>query len=632
MATTKSAIKALKPSSIASTGPFAHVTHTNGPARIVYTSGMVGQYQDGSIADSYVGQIKQSLVNLKHCLDASGAGVKDILKLTYYIVNYDPNDRPHAGLIFEWLEGHRPATALVPVPYLANPKFLFEIEAVAAVRDPALDAPIPALVPGKVEDFDVVVVGAGLSGLQAAYDLQKAGLKTIVLEARDRVGGKTWTVPTASGKGMIDLGGAWINDTNQSKMWALGQRFGMEYIVQTTQGDCALQDYGRFPFGQLPPFESKEELDNFVMFRDLVETRCQTIDIEKPWIGPGKVYDSMTFEDFAKQSGALPKTVEYANLWIRAMLGIDGSEISALYFLHYCKSGGGFVQMRSDGKHGGQHLRSKTGSQPYSEGLASLLTPGSVLLSSPVSSIRQNAAGVLVRTKTNNLTVRARKVIVSVPTPLYRDITFTPALTGAKLALSSSTRLGYFAKVILVYASPWWTNAGLAGLAHSFNTTPDGKSGNGSGPITLIRDTSDPESGVYALTCFVLANVGREWSELPAAQRRKEALEQVVQIYSSPDVDPQTILAPVEVFEQEWSKEEFSKGCPCPVTAPGVLTSVGHAIREPFGNVYFVGTETSVVWKGYMEGAVRSGERGAFEVIEALRTMKKTGGKMAANL
>ena len=252
-----------------------------------------------------------------------------------------------------------------------------------------------------------------------------------------------------------------------------------------------------------------------------------------------------------------------------------------------------------------------------------------MLLSSPVSSIRQNAAGVLVRT-TNNLTLRARKVIVSVPTPLYRDIAFTPALTGAKLALSSSTRLGYFAKVILVYASPWWTNAGLAGLAHSFNTTSDGKAGNGSGPITLIRDTSDPESGVYALTCFVLANVGREWSNLPAAQRRKEALEQVVQIYA--DVDAGLILAPFEVFEQEWSKEEFSKGCPCPVTAPGVMTSVGHAIREPFGNVHFVGTETSVVWKGYMEGAVRSGERGASEVIEALQTPKKTSGKIAARL
>ena len=256
------------------------------------------------------------------------------------------------------------------------------------------------------------------------------------------------------------------------------------------------------------------------------------------------------------------------------------------------------------------------GSQPYSEGLAGLLTPGSVLLSTPVSSIRQTGKACTVTTA-SNLTLRAKKVVVSIPTPLYRDISFSPPLSGAKLALSSATRLGYFTKVILVYSSPWWTKAGLAGLAHSFNTTADGKTANGAGPVTLIRDTSDPEAGVYALTCFVLANVGRTWSQLPPAQRRAEVLEQVAQMYS--DVDRDLVYAPVEVFEQEWAKEEWSKGCPCPVTPPGVLSTVGHAIREPHGNVHFVGTETSVVWKGYMEGAVRSGERGAAEVVEAIR-------------
>jgi monoamine oxidase len=192
-------------------------------------------------------------VNLGHCLEAAGATPKDVMKLTYYIVNYDPNNRPHAALIFEWLGGHRPATALVPVPKLANPKFLFEIEAVAAVRDPALAAPIHRPVPGQAVDFDVVIVGAGLSGLQAAYDLQRAGLRTIVVEARDRVGGKTWSVPTANGKGIVDLGAAWINDTNQERMWALGQKFGLDYVVQNVEGDTVLQGYGRFPFGALPP-------------------------------------------------------------------------------------------------------------------------------------------------------------------------------------------------------------------------------------------------------------------------------------------------------------------------------------------------------------------------------------------
>ncbi|OWT42914.1 flavin-containing amine protein [Pochonia chlamydosporia 170] len=256
------------------------------------------------------------------------------------------------------------------------------------------------------------------------------------------------------------------------------------------------------------------------------------------------------------------------------------------------------------------------------------MTPGSILLSSPVASVRQigGTRGEVVVTTRNNLTFRAKKTIISVPTPLYRDITFNPPLSGAKLELSNNTRLGYFSKVILVYAKPWWKEAGLAGLAHSLNTTvnlggsePDtAAASNGAGPITLIRDTSHPEDGVYALTCFVVANTGRAWSQLPAAQRRSEILSQVASIYK--DIDRDVVYSPVEIFEQqEWSKEEWSKGCPCPVAGPGVLSTVGHAIREPFGNVHFVGTETSVVWKGYMEGAVRSGERGATEVVEALR-------------
>ena len=109
--------------------------------------------------------------------------------------------------------------------------------------------------------------------------------------------------------------------------------------------------------------EAKEQED-FDRFRNVVEETCQTVDIERPWVS-SKHLDLLTFEQFARQSGGLPKTIEYANLWVRAMLGIDGSEISALYFLHYCKSGGGFKQMRSDEEHGGQYLRCTTGKSSY---------------------------------------------------------------------------------------------------------------------------------------------------------------------------------------------------------------------------------------------------------------------------
>lgn len=114
-----------------------------------------------------------------------------------------------------------------------------------------------------VVEIDVVVIGAGLAGLTAADEVRRAGLSCVVLEARDRVGGKTWSAPLQpesedGGKGgaHVDLGAAWLNDTNQSRVIALARRFGAELVEQNTRGRCALQDFdGRcsaFPYGELP--------------------------------------------------------------------------------------------------------------------------------------------------------------------------------------------------------------------------------------------------------------------------------------------------------------------------------------------------------------------------------------------
>lgn len=258
-------ISAVDLSTTTSAAYFAPATVSKPGASLVHVAGQVGTTKDGKAPADYESQVHLALLNLKQVLLAAGASVSDIAKLTIYVVNYDPATRKHARHVQRFLRGHRPAITLVPVPQLAQPGWLFEVDAVVAVETtipgrPLLSPPHPA--PTKQQQqqqqqvVDVVIIGAGLAGLAAADEVRRAGLSCVVLEARDRVGGKTWSEPLAKGNGVIDLGAAWINDSNQSRMIALARRFGADLIEQNTTGRCALQDFegqcSEFPYGELP--------------------------------------------------------------------------------------------------------------------------------------------------------------------------------------------------------------------------------------------------------------------------------------------------------------------------------------------------------------------------------------------
>lgn len=353
------------------------------------------------------------------------------------------------------------------------------------------------------------------------------------------------------------------------------------------------------------------------MIRDLVEEVCHTIDIRNP---SEPHFDSLTLEQFVKEKGAGEKALASVSVWTRAMLGCEPSEVSALYFLDYCKSGGGLMRMRSDQKNGGQYLRIrsgayiyriskyytnfKLGTQSFSTKIAEEMIPGSVLLEAPVSRVSQNSTGAVVVTE-DDTKYHCKRVIVSVPTPSYKNIRFSPPLPLDKQKYSSNSILGYYAKLILVWEEHWWKDLGFCGMAQSFI-----------GPAAVIRDTSDPETGVFSLTCFVTGEPGRQWSKLDDASRKEAVLCQLEELYGM--ANSKTIRSPIEVFEQEWTKDAWSQGCPCPFTPPNLMTEVGAALRAPYGALHFAGTETSFEWKGYMEGAVRAGERGADEVVSAL--------------
>lgn len=240
-----SAVKTIDPYKLFDSRPtFSHVSTSTGPSRIILTAGQVGADVHGVVPKSIDAQIALAFENLTRCLEAAGASVTDVLKLTYYVVNYDPAHRHYKPHLLGFLNGHRPATTLVPVSKLAVPEYLFEVEATAAV------AQTPC------QNVDVVLVGAGLSGLQAAYDLQQAGISCIVVEARDRVGGKTWSIQPEGTQKTIDVGAAWINDTNQSKVFALAKKLGLETVVQNTTGHVVQEDIdgskSTFMYGSTP--------------------------------------------------------------------------------------------------------------------------------------------------------------------------------------------------------------------------------------------------------------------------------------------------------------------------------------------------------------------------------------------
>ncbi|KAL3421572.1 flavin-containing amine [Phlyctema vagabunda] len=573
----------------------------------IYISGQFGSAKDGSIPTSYEGQVHLALLNLRKALVTAGASIQDIIKLTIFIVDYPKTARAHASHLQIFLNGHRPAMTLVPVPALAKPEILFEVEAVATKSAKVQDSKTFAE-SSSDKILDVIIVGAGLSGLQAARSVHAAGLSCVVLEARDRVGGKTWTREMKKKRGLVDVGAAWINDVNQTRMHALTEEFGLEVVEQNTIGDCVLQDFegeiSTFPYGSLPEFSAAEKT-NCAEIRDKVEEDCQKIDVFDP---KSTDLDSITFSDYVLRLGAGKTALANATTWTRAMLGVEPTELSALFFLNYCKSGGGLLQMRSDRKGGGQHLRLRQGTQSYSKGLANILPAGMIKLSTPVLSISKVGEQVTEVT-TAYKTWRARKVILSIPTPVYKTIKFLPALPVEKTLLVDATKYGFYTKAIVAFKSSFWKKKGLCGLSQSFV-----------GPASVIRDTSVEIDGSFTLTCFVVGSPGKQWALLSATEQQKTILNQVAAIYA----DKETVEREfIEMISSEWNTDEWAGwGCPCASMGPGVLDTVGDSLRRPVGDVHFVGTETAGEWKGYMEGAVRSGERGASEVLNLLQPFK----------
>jgi monoamine oxidase len=445
---------------------------------------------------------------------------------------------------------------------------------------------------------DIVVVGAGLAGLTAARELVRAGQDVVVIEARDRVGGRTLNHHLGNGK-VVEVGGQWIGPT-QDHIAELAAELGVETFPTFTAGDNLLVLGGKTHrySGELPPFETDTVTDILNAFVKL-EDMAQQLPIEAPWqAANADEWDAQTFRTFIDDNAKDAEARAMLELLSGAIFTVNSAELSLLHVLVYIRSAGSLSPMLTDIEGGAQELRFVGGSQRVSEVMASQLGDR-VVLAAPVRRISQHEDRVIAAA--DGIDVTARRCIVAVPPTVADRIAFDPPLPAQRAQLQRRMAAGSVIKVNAIYDEPFWRADGLSGRII-----------NPPGPLTITFDNSPPDGTPGVLMGFLEADEARRLGSLSADERRTAGLRCLAEHFG-----PQA-LAPADYVEGHWDEEEWTRGCYGANLPPGTWTRYGAVIREPVGLLHWASAETATRWVNYMDGAVSSGQRAAGEALVQL--------------
>ncbi|KAJ7320631.1 hypothetical protein JRQ81_020142 [Phrynocephalus forsythii] len=447
--------------------------------------------------------------------------------------------------------------------------------------------------------YDVVVIGGGISGLSAAKLLFDSGLNVVVLEARDRVGGRTFTVRNKHVK-YVDLGGAYVGPT-QNRVLRLSKELGLEtYKVNEVERLIHHVNGKTYPFkGAFPPMWNPiAYLDYNNLWRTMDEMGKE-IPNEAPWEAPhAEEWDKMTMQELIDKLCWTKAAKRFAKLFVNVDVTSEPHEVSALWFLWYVKQCGGTTRIFST-TNGGQERKFVGGSGQISERIMEYLGD-LVKLEKPVCSIDQKGETVIVKTLGHDI-YEARYVVCAIPPALSLKIHFNPPLPPTRNQLISRVPMGSVIKCIVYYREAFWRTKEFCGTMIIEDEDA---------AIGLTLDDTKPDGSFPAIIGFILARKCRRLAHLTKEQRKSRICELYAKVLES-----QEALHPVHYEEKNWCEEQYSGGCYTAYFPPGIMTQFGRVLREPVGKIFFAGTETATQWSGYMEGAVEAGERAAREIL-----------------
>ncbi len=448
----------------------------------------------------------------------------------------------------------------------------------------------------------VVVVGAGLSGLAAARRLTALGVEVTVLEARDRVGGRTERLVLDDGT-PLELGGQWLGE-GHTRMYELVDELDLEtFPTYNAEGELLLHLRGK-PVRQAPHKGAMPKLSPFVL-ADLAqgltrfERLARRVDLQRPWRTPkAEQLDGQTWESWIRRNLRTGIGRDYFRVICEAVWAAETSDLSLLHALFYTRSNADLETLTSTDD-GAQRDRVVGGSWLVSEAMAADLGDR-VRLGEPVRLVVQSDTGVRVETRSGT-SYDGDQVLVTLPPTLAGRLEYDPPLPSWRDQLTQRVPAGSVIKCHAVYDEPFWRAEGLNGQGVS-----------DVGPVKITFDNSPPSGSPGVLLGFIEGRNARDAARLPEAERRRLVIGCFVRYFGA------RAAHPLHYVERDWMAEEFTRGCYGAHFTPGVWTSYGEAWRAPVGRIHWAGAECAPEWNGYMEGAVRSGEAVADDIAERM--------------